>query len=105
MRVRMGRLMPPARLNVWAMLFGGSALCPVTGEAAPVSPAQPEVVDGLLDGLEELGEVVAGAAKCHAHGALAVLADTRVLGDEVDVGRGAQLEVHVRRVPAHADLI
>ena len=70
-----------------------------------VRPAEPEVMDGLLDRLEHLIEVVARAPERHAHRLVAFLAGPRVLGREVEIGRHAVREAHLRLVPAHADLV
>jgi hypothetical protein len=67
-------------------------------------PLEPEVVDGLLDGLEDLVEGIAGAAERHRERAVAVLARPRVLREEVEVRGRGQLEEHARRVPTRADV-
>ena len=80
-----------------------------TRSAAATSPGdhrlEAEIVDGLVDRLEDLVEVVAGTAECHTEGPLAVFPDPRVLGGEIDPGRRRQLEEEPRLVPLQRDLV
>ena len=62
-------------------------------------------MDGLVDGLERFQEVGAGTAEGHPDGPVAVLVDARVVGAQLEVGRGGQPERELSRVPAEADLV
>lgn len=67
--------------------------------------AHAEVVDRLLDRGEKLEEVVRREAEGHAEGAVAFLAGSRVLRDEIDLRYRRELEAEVSRVPAHTDVV